>query len=66
MTRNTPALQRLLHFALQGPSLGDTKIVIANLFFRLSFGQEAHQYLVTESVLKQLIKFFGNQDVAIR
>ena len=67
MARNTPALQRLLKFALHGPSINVfTKMLIANLFFRLSHSRQVHQYLFVETVLEQLIRFSDAQDIAIR
>lgn len=67
MAKNTLALQRLLHFALYGPSLNSfTKMLIANLFFRLSHCRDAHQYLVVNSILEQLVRFSDNQDITIR
>ena len=63
MLKNTPVLQQLLHFALYGPPEGIfTRMLIANLFFRLTHSQQAHQHLLTKTVIEKLIRFFNYKD----
>ena len=68
MSKNTPALQRLLHFALHGPSVNlFTKMLIANLFFRLSHSRDTHESLVEKSTIEKLLRFASDStNVLIR
>ena len=55
---NRPAVDRLLVFAVRGPSLNIfTKGLLAETFFSLSFSTEAHSLLTEERVVSQLLQF---------
>ena len=67
MAQNALALNRLLQFTHHGSSINVfTKMLIANLFFRLSHSRQTHTYLVSAGIMRELIGFFNIHNITIR
>ena len=56
MAPDTVALDRLLKYALEGPTNSFNNIVIADTFYRISYSLETHCHLCNPVILGQILE----------